>query len=162
MFRILLNTKTRKKNKNRVSADNNSPGKLYLRNDDGDTEVFKNDFYTDLDEKIIPDEKTTFQAIVRDGMMYVVGGSYIVSDIESISDDVLLLKSGSLVTMGTPDDLKKTLTARCGMYRASAQTQSATFPNTHARTWSKRTDNSRCISFRTSAPPKMRCLSHPI
>lgn len=78
-------------------AKSNSLGKLYLRNDDGDTEVFENDFYTDLEARIIPDEKTSFQAIVRDGIMYVVGGSYMytvdMSSMEKRSEPVVISES---------------------------------------------------------------------
>lgn len=72
-------------------------GKLYLRNDKGDTEVFENDFYTDLEEEYIPDEKTSFRTIVRGEIMYIVGGTYMytvdINSPEKLSEPVILSDS---------------------------------------------------------------------
>ena len=72
-------------------------GKLYLRNGKGDTEVFENEFFTDLEAEYIPDEKTSFRVIVRGGIMYVVGGAYMytvdVGSMEKLSEPVILSDS---------------------------------------------------------------------
>ncbi len=72
-------------------------GKLYIRNGDGDTKVFENDFYTDLEAQITPDEKASFQALARDGIMYVVVGSYMhtveLSSMEKLSEPLVISDS---------------------------------------------------------------------
>lgn len=58
-----------------------------------------------------PEERMRFRNIISHigfDKIFILA-THIVSDIESISDDCLLLKSGRLVTMGTPDELKRSI-----------------------------------------------------
>ncbi len=58
-----------------------------------------------------PEERMRFRNIISQISFdkIVILATHIVSDIESISDDCLLLKSGRLVTVGTPDELKRSI-----------------------------------------------------
>lgn len=60
---------------------------LYFKEDGGSKRVvFENTFYTDFEEEIMPDNKTIFSYFMRDGIMYVIGQSYMyMVDIETMT-----------------------------------------------------------------------------
>lgn len=66
---------------------NNDYNKLFFKNDgEGKKVVFENDFYTNFEENVMPDAKTAFSYFMRDGIMYVIGQSYMYRvDIESMT-----------------------------------------------------------------------------
>ncbi len=71
---------------------------LYFKENGGSKKtVFENTFYTDFEEEILPDNKTTFSYFMRDSIMYVIGQSYMyMVDIETmtqISDPFIISHS---------------------------------------------------------------------
>lgn len=55
---------------------NGYPGKLFFKDDSEKRTVFENDFFTEYEEKTIPDYKTSFSCFMRDDIMYVIGRVY--------------------------------------------------------------------------------------